>query len=60
MTRGTQEGEALLLMAEPWSSEEQKKLQARMKKITNFPGEEAVFSMNLRVRGGCPSALLSG
>lgn len=59
MERGGRAGEAVLLMAEPWSPEEQKKMQARMKKISNFPGEEAVFSMNLRVRGAVrlPSSL---
>jgi hypothetical protein len=59
MERGGRAGEAVLLMAEPWSPEEQKKLQSRMKKIANFPGEEAVFSMNLRVRGAVrlPSSL---
>ena len=59
MERGGGYGEAVLLMAEPWSPEEQKKMQARMKKISNFPGEEAVFSMNLRVRGAVrlPSSL---
>ncbi len=59
MERGGRQGEAVLLMAEPWSSEEQKKMLARMRKISNFPGEEAVFSMNLRVRGAVrlPSSL---
>ena len=59
MERGGKQGEAILLMAEPWTPEEQKKMQARMKKINNFPGEEAVFSMNLRIRGAVrlPSSL---
>jgi len=48
---GSREGECLLLMAEPWTTEELGKMKSRMDKITNFPGEEAVFSMNLRVRG---------
>ncbi|MDC7235985.1 MAG: hypothetical protein PQJ58_22365 [Spirochaetales bacterium] len=49
-----QQGEVLLLMAEPWSSDELKKMKARLSKNKNFPGEEAVFSMNLRVRGAMP------
>lgn len=43
--------EALLVMGEPWTPEQEKKMAGRMKKIRNFPGEEGVFSMNLRVRG---------
>lgn len=60
VSNGTQEGEFLLLMAEPWSSEEQKKMKARLAKNKNFPGEEAVYSMNLRVRGAAalPPALM--
>jgi len=48
---GSREGECLLLMAEPWTNEELGKMKSRMEKFTNFPGEEAVFSMNLRIRG---------
>jgi hypothetical protein len=44
-------GECLLLMSEPWTMDELKKMKARINKISNFPGEEAVISMNLRVRG---------
>jgi hypothetical protein len=54
VSKGTQRGEFLLLMAEPWSPDELKKMKARLTKNKNFPGEEAVFSMNLRVRGAMP------
>jgi hypothetical protein len=51
LSQGSQSGECLLLMAEPWTTEELKNMKARMNKISNFPGEDAVYSMNLRVRG---------
>ncbi|MBF9016840.1 MULTISPECIES: hypothetical protein [unclassified Oceanispirochaeta] len=54
VSKGSQKGEFLLLMAEPWSPDELKKMKARLAKNKNFPGEEAVFSMNLRVRGAMP------
>lgn len=54
VSRGDHIGEFLLMMAEPWSPDELKKMKARLAKNKNFPGEEAVFSMNLRVRGAVP------
>lgn len=54
VSKGPLIGEFLLLMAEPWSPDELKKMKSRLAKNKNFPGEEAVFSMNLRVRGAMP------
>ncbi len=51
VSNGSQDGEFLLLMADPWSADELKKMKARLAKNKNFPGEEAVYSMNLRIRG---------
>jgi len=44
-------GEGVLIMAEPFSSEQVAQMIQRAGKFGNFPGPDSIYSMNLRIRG---------